>query len=78
MPHCRAAMVDETIQGAEFRQDPQFVFCKRHAPFEIVQRLKCSMLALPDQLFGVFLAQSVYDTKSEPHRIVIDNRAAPI
>ena len=58
-------MFGKAIQGAEFRQGAQFVFRKRHTPFEIVQRLKCSILALPDELFSVFLTQSVYDTKSK-------------
>src|SRR5437667_9150947 len=33
---------------------------------------------LPDELFGVFLPQSVYHAKSEPKRVVVQNRAAPI
>src|SRR5215471_6987364 len=77
-PHCRAPMFGETIECPEFRQGPQFVFRKRDTPFETVQRLKCSILALPDELFGVFPAQSVYDTKTETYCVVIHNCAMPM
>ena len=56
----------------------QFTFCERHAPFEIVQRLEWPTLPLFKELFSVFLTQSVYDAKSETHRVVIDDCAMPI
>src|SRR5262249_22715212 len=71
-------MFGEAIERAEFSQYTQFVFRKRHTPFEIVQRFKCSILSLPDEISGAFLAQSVYDAKSQAHCVVIDNSATPI
>ena len=79
LPHRCAAMFGETIKRAEFGQGRAIRLCASGT-----RRLKSSsdsngsILPLPDELFGVFLAQSVYDAKSEPHRVVIDNRATPI
>ena len=65
-PHRSAAMFGKTIERAQFSQGAQFVLCERHMPFQIVQRFKSSILSFsPHELFGVFLAQSVYDAKSE-------------
>ena len=50
----------------------------RNMPLQIVQRFKGSILPSPHELFSVFLAQSVYDAKSETHRVVIDDSAVPI
>src|SRR5438034_4294297 len=78
LPHRSAAMFGKTIERAQFSQGAQFVLWERHMPLQIVQRFKGSILPLPHKLFSVFLAQSVYDTKSETHRVVIDNCATPI
>src|SRR5215475_14897200 len=77
-PHRGAAMFGKTIERAEFRQCSQFVLCERHTPLQIVQRLKGLILSLLHQLFSALLAQSVYDAKSETHRVVIDDCAMPI
>jgi hypothetical protein len=66
-------MFDKTIQGPEFSQCSQFVFRQWDTPFEIVQRLESAIFSLSLDLFGVCLAQSVYDAKSQPHCVVINN-----
>src|SRR6266853_5443842 len=78
LPHRSAAMFGETIERTQFSQGAQFVLCERHMPLQIVQRFKGSILPLPHELFSVFLTQSVYDAKSETHRVVVDNGAMPI
>src|SRR3954469_3453241 len=77
-PHRSAAMFSETIEPAQFSQSAQFAFRERDAPFEIVQRLEAEMFSFSLDFFAVFLAQPVYDAKSQTHRIVIDDCAAPI
>src|SRR4029077_7239155 len=73
-PHRCTAMFDKTVESAQFSQGAQFVLCERHMPLQIVQRLEWPTLPLFKELFNVFLAQSVYDAKSEtnsfadPHR----------
>ena len=84
-PHRRAAMIRETIECAEFRQGSQFLFGKRNAPFEIVQRIELSATgrtrrgeSLSNELFGMLLSKPVHHTKSEAKSIVIDHGAAEI
>src|SRR4030095_6580449 len=71
-------MFSKTIEPAKFSQCSQFIFREQDAPFEILQRLEWAGLPLPNELFSVFLAQSVYHAKSETHRVVIDDCALPI
>jgi hypothetical protein len=66
-------MFGKTIQGAELSECSQFVFRERDTPFEIVQRLESAMFSFSLDLFAMFLAQSVYDAKSQPHCVVINN-----
>ena len=77
VPHRRAPMIRETIEGPELRQRAQFFLRKQHAPLEIVQRIKLSILPLPDKFFRVFLPQSVHHGKSQAHGVIGNNCAAP-
>ena len=70
-------MFGETIQRAEFRQRSQFFFRQGDPPLEIIHRMKRRALALPNELFRMLLAQSVHDTKSQPHGVIRNDRAAP-
>src|SRR2546421_2210383 len=71
-------MFGKTIERAQFSQGTQFVLCERNTSFEIVQRFEPDIFSFSLDFFSVFLAQSVYDAKSETNRIVVENRAMPI
>src|SRR5215211_5249325 len=77
-PHSCTPMFGKTIEGAQFSQDAQFMFRERNAPFEIAQRFESAVFSFSLDLFAMFLAQSVYDAKSETHRVIVDNRAMAI
>src|SRR5438552_11271716 len=49
LPHRGPAMTGKTIERAELGESAQFFFRKRHAPLEIGQRMKLSILALPNE-----------------------------
>jgi hypothetical protein len=55
LPHCGAPMTGQTIEGTELSQRAELFFGKRHAPLEIIQRMKLSTLALPNEFFRMFL-----------------------
>ncbi len=71
-------MFGKAIQRAELRQRSQFFLRERNAPLEIIHRLKQLCLALPNEFFRMLLAQSIYDTKSEAHSVIGNNRASPV
>ena len=71
-------MLGETIQRAELRQSSQFFFRKRNPPFEIIERLKWSILSLPHDFFAMLLPQSIHHAKAEADGVVIDDRATPV
>src|SRR5690349_1232074 len=77
-PHRSAAMFGKTIERTEFSQGAQFVLCERHTALKIVQRFKGAISALPNEVFSVFLTQPINNTKSETHRVVINDCAMPI
>ncbi len=70
-------MIRETIESPELREGAQFFLRKQHAPLEIVQRIKLSILPLPDKFFRVFLSQSVHHAKSQPYGVIGNNCATP-
>ena len=77
-PHRGAPMTGETIERTELSERAELFFGKRHAPLEIIQRMKLSILALPNEFFRVFLTQPVHHAKSQSHCVIGDHHASTI
>ena len=60
LPESGATMLGETVKGAQFSESAELFFGKGKPPPKIVQRSEAPFLPLPDQLFRMLLAQSVY------------------